>query len=133
MWRRGWRPPDGGLRETRRRLTGDLAVEEEGDQQRVDDQRLDERQAEDHRREQLVRGAGVARDAFESGGSGAALAERATECGDAEADGGRDGVPTGVFSLDQLGTGLSVSCRGGEQGERRRRPTFLQREECCRR
>src|SRR4029079_3210018 len=87
-----------------RRARSDLAHHEEDEDQRVDDQRLDEREAENHRDEDLVRGARVASDAVERGRRGADLTETTAEGGEAEADAGGDGDPAAL--------------RGGGDGER---------------
>src|SRR5215510_4840311 len=69
-------------------LGADLEREDERDDERVDDQRLDQREAEDHRGADLAGGAGVARDAVQRGGRGAALADATAERGDADAQAG---------------------------------------------
>jgi hypothetical protein len=97
--------------------------EEEGDDERVDDQRLDEGEAENHRAADLVGGARVAGDAVEGGGGGAALAERATEGGDAEAERGAQRDEARVGGDRHLGALVSERDAGeaghDQEGEER--------------
>src|SRR5437868_6795822 len=101
---------------SREELLADLEDERQRDDERVNDERLDQGEAENHRAADLTGGAGVAGDAVEGGGCGAALADATTERGDADAEAGghRDHAEVVREAL-----GLDRRVRALREGERR--------------
>src|SRR5690606_6541959 len=86
---------------------------EEGENEDVNHERLDEREAENHRHEELVARAGVARDALERSSRGATLSHRAAERREAKADEGRRECKTRAAGL--LGGAILREGRGADE------------------